>query len=174
MIWPKGKSFSTEHRSKLSTSKKGHFSVEHKAKLSIAAIGRKHSNSSRANMRIAKLGKKLTSEHSSSISSGIRTHWISERHQARLCKCHEQRYCGTALEQALVQLLTCAGFVIEEQVRMGRYIVDVWIPNYGLVFEADGEYWHTLPGRQEHEKERDRYLLNRGVVAVVHLGEDIF
>jgi very-short-patch-repair endonuclease len=87
------------------------------------------------------------------------------------------RYCASSarftkpngLELALHRLLCGAGFEFDEQIRFGRYVVDVWVPSHGLVFEADGVFWHR---DKEREAGRDAYLMERGVVAVVHLTDD--
>lgn len=74
------------------------------------------------------------------------------------------------LEIALRELLKKAGFEFEEQIRFGRYIVDAWLPNDNLVFEADGSFWWWHKDKNREVK-RDEYLCRRGVVAVIHLDE---
>ena len=81
-------------------------------------------------------------------------------------------YCKqSSLELALCQLLQIAGFDFQEQVRFGRYVVDAFVLSHGLVFEADGMYWHHHQDK-EREAYRDAYLVDRGVVAVIHLTDD--
>ena len=74
----------------------------------------------------------------------------------------------TRLETTLYSFLEKAGFGFEGQVRFGRYIVDAYDPENGLVWEADGDYWHQDMARKER---RDGYLLSQGVAAVIHLNE---
>lgn len=77
----------------------------------------------------------------------------------------------TSLEQAMALLLQDAGLEFEAQVRFGRYVVDAWVPSHGLVFEADGMFWYHHQDK-EREAWRDEYLIQRGVVAIVHLDDD--
>ena len=46
-----------------------------------------------------------------------------------------------------------------------------WVPSHGLVFEADGEPWHTWveQTKPEYSVRRDQYLKERGIKAVIHL-----
>ncbi len=75
----------------------------------------------------------------------------------------------TPLEYSLSRLLTKIGFEFEEQKWLGRCVVDAYDPENGLVWEADGAYWHQ---DKEKERARDAYLIEHGVSAVIHLSED--
>lgn len=77
----------------------------------------------------------------------------------------------TSLERKLYALLEGAGFKVERQRRFGRYVVDAWLPEQSLVFEADGMFWYH---HQDAEREacRDSYLIDHGAVAVVHLTDE--
>jgi very-short-patch-repair endonuclease len=75
----------------------------------------------------------------------------------------------TELERNLSRLLSESGLQFEEQVRFGRHVVDAWVPERALVFEADGAYWHQ---DKEREAQRDAYLIERGALAVVHLTDE--
>ena len=78
----------------------------------------------------------------------------------------------TRPERIMLMLLHNAGFRVIAQKQFGRYCVDAYLPDDGLVFEADGDYWHP-----RHEKEnpgsgarRDAFLGSLGL-AVIHLTE---
>ena len=75
----------------------------------------------------------------------------------------------TNLEHALELLLQEAGLDYEANKYMSNRVVDFWVASRGLVFEADGQYWH-----QDKEKEtlRDKQLVRAGAVAIVHLDDD--
>lgn len=77
----------------------------------------------------------------------------------------------TSLERTLYDLLEGAGYQVERQVRFGRYVVDAWLPEERLVFEADGMFWFWHQDA-EREARRDAYLLAHGAVAVVHLTDE--
>ena len=75
----------------------------------------------------------------------------------------------TKLELSLYWLLREAGFCFETQKRFGRYLVDAFVASHNLVFEADGFPWHK---DREREARRDAYLMERDVVAVIHLVDE--
>jgi very-short-patch-repair endonuclease len=70
------------------------------------------------------------------------------------------------MEKALAWVLDQGGLVYEKQKRFGRCVVDFWLPDEQLVFEADGDFWHQ---DKEKEARRDEYLTQRGALAVVHI-----
>ena len=79
------------------------------------------------------------------------------------------------LELALRRLLTEANFTFTEQVQFGRCVVDAWISEYGLVFEADGEAWHTYNEQQNpgYHRRREWFLKQQPEIkAIVHLSEE--
>ena len=76
----------------------------------------------------------------------------------------------TNLEYALQLLLEDAGFEYEVQRRFGRYVVDAYVSNRNLVFEADGSFWYHHKDKVREAK-RDAYLIDKGVSAVIHLDE---
>ena len=156
-------------------------SPEMRARISNTLKGRKLTPQRRARIGDALRGRKhgpMPEEIKLSISntkSGVRANIDYERVATSVAKAYERnpgfnRSSGiSSLEFALQLLLETAEFDYRTQVRFGRYVVDAWVPEYGLVFEADGSYWHSLnPGR---DQKRDKYLLNCGVTAVIRLNE---
>jgi very-short-patch-repair endonuclease len=72
----------------------------------------------------------------------------------------------TDIERITEAELLRLGLDYEFEYRVGRYSVDFLLPNYSVVVECDGEYWHH--DKQEKDSSRDAYLVNRGF-SVVHL-----
>ena len=87
------------------------------------------------------------------------------------CSRHSQdRISG--LSWKLIDFLLRAGFevIIPEQ-RFGVYSVDVYLPEYHLAFEADGDYWHNISGIHARDENRDAYLLRKFELPVIRLWE---
>lgn len=75
----------------------------------------------------------------------------------------------TPIELALRRLLIEASYNIREQAWFGRNVVDVYVEELNIAFEADGAYWHQ---DKVAEAERDSRLITQGLFAVVHLTEN--
>lgn len=104
-------------------------------------------------------GRKLTPEHKRKIGEGI-SKIIAERGFP---------WPPTPLEFSLDLLMQDTGFSYEAQVKIGRYIVDAWVPEYQIAFEADGGNWHK---DRKRDTIRDKYLVEeKGVEAVIRLNE---
>jgi len=41
-------------------------------------------------------------------------------------------------------------------------IVDFYLPEYRIVIECDGDYWHNLPGTREKDEMKDKVLIFNG------------
>ena len=162
-------------------------SIETRAKMSAAKKGRPISDAA----RFARIGRALSDEHRANISAALKGKRISDQHRANIsaakirhreeCQDNSCAFCfprnPSSLSWKLIDFLVAAGFdpIVAEQ-RFGRYVVDAYLPEEHLAFEADGEYWHTCvetkwPG---YYAQRDAYLRSRYGLPVVHLtGADI-
>ncbi len=104
----------------------------------------------------------------------------SEKTRRILAKKSAQQYVrggdfSNTLELALRRFLIEAGFEFEEQVQFDRCVVDAWVPEYGLVFEADGEAWHAYNERQRpgYYRRREWFLKQQSkIIAIIHLTEE--
>jgi very-short-patch-repair endonuclease len=137
-----------------------HFSVETKQKISAVLKGRVLSAEHRANLSVAHTGRKLSTETRARMS-------VSARRRLENTSMPLVRQCNTWPELALAWMFDQGGTFYEKQKRFGRCVVDFWLPDEQLVFEADGDFWHQ---DKEKEARRDEYLMERGVLAVIHLG----
>jgi len=79
----------------------------------------------------------------------------------------------TKLEQALHLLLSEAGFEFQPYKRIGEFYADALVKSHGLIFEADGSYWHNRPGRRQRDIRRDAELLRLGYVVIRMDEEDL-
>jgi len=58
------------------------------------------------------------------------------------------------------------------EAQFGPYRVDVLLADEWIAFEADGDYWHSLPGRKEYDKQRDQFLFEEFQLPIVRLSQD--
>jgi len=66
-----------------------------------------------------------------------------------------------------------AGFKFRRQYGVGPFIVDFFCPAIRLAIEIDGDT-HFLPGVPEQDKERERYLILKGVFVLRFFNTDIY
>lgn len=76
---------------------------------------------------------------------------------------------GTAGHKKLAKLLRDRlGEDVVEEFRVGPYSADCYIPAWKFVFEYDGPL-HAM--RRKKDKERDEYMLQHGILAVLRFTE---
>ncbi len=83
----------------------------------------------------------------------------------RFCsqECYKKSCEPTGLELEGKTILQEIGINFKEQVKIGSYIVDVFIPEKNVVIEWDGVYWHSLPDRVFSDKKKNNYLKSKGL-----------
>lgn len=57
----------------------------------------------------------------------------------------------------------------KQEMKIGRYHADFYLPNRNLIIECDGEYWHR--NKTEHDKKRDQVLKDLGY-KILRLSEE--
>ena len=76
----------------------------------------------------------------------------------------------TNLEKIVEALLRVLRVTYIQQHRIGRYLVDFYLPEYRLVVECDGEYWHR--NSAWYNRTRDHYMRGLGY-RVCRLAEEV-
>lgn len=69
----------------------------------------------------------------------------------------------TSIEKIVYQKLLDLGIIFEKQyVINDKFVVDVYIPDYNLIIEVDGSYWHSLDRIMKKDKAENAYLKKCG------------
>ncbi|MCX5849332.1 MAG: DUF559 domain-containing protein [Deltaproteobacteria bacterium] len=77
-------------------------------------------------------------------------------------ECYKKSCEPTGLEIEGRSILYEIGVAFSEQVKIGRYIVDAFIPQKKIIIEWDGLYWHSIPKRIESDNNKNNYLKAKG------------
>ena len=158
----KGKSLSIEHRANISAGCKGR-------------TGHPHSAESREKIGAWRRGRKFGSGSESrrqKISVGRQAHIAAQIPNCKCGPCGGSNNRNTSIEIILRDRVLADFPEVQANVRFGIYEVDAYLPPpYHLAFEADGDYWHRLPGRAETDAIRDTYLLKYHGLPVIRLTE---
>lgn len=66
---------------------------------------------------------------------------------------------NTSIEIAMAEELTRRGIEFVEQYNLGdKFRLDFLLPEYGIVIECDGDYWHTIPEVKRRDKRKNAYI----------------
>jgi very-short-patch-repair endonuclease len=70
-----------------------------------------------------------------------------------------RRYTGeTNIERLIREELERRGVAFEQEYEIAGLRLDFFLPPLRAVIECDGVYWHSLPGRPEDDRLKDRFL----------------
>ena len=179
----KGRPLSPAHCAAISRGLTGKILTDaHRSNVSQGSKGKSISPAHRAAISQALKGIRKGPAHCAGIRRGLRSLFTGPLGPARRKKLAvrvvKQMAEGripnvqSKLERIMLIFLHEAGFHVLAQRKFGRYCVDAYLPDEGIVFEADGAYWHA---RREKERpgyraRRDQYLKSLGL-AIVHLTE---
>lgn len=69
---------------------------------------------------------------------------------------------NTSIEIKMREELERRGIEFEEQVRVGRFLLDFYLPEYEIAIECDGDYWHTIPSVVEKDLRKNVAIEGKG------------
>lgn len=78
----------------------------------------------------------------------------------------------TSIERKMSELLDVLKIKYSKQFPIGNFICDFYLPKLNIVIEADGDYYHSLPGAKERDARKDEYLKSLGY-KVMRFGESV-
>ena len=92
------------------------------------------------------------------INNGIQQPTCSEECSLVLGR-RNIEYENTSIEIAIANELTKRGIEYKEQYNLGdKFRLDFLLPEYGIVIECDGDYWHNLPEVKRRDRRKNAYI----------------
>jgi len=65
----------------------------------------------------------------------------------------------TSIEIKMAEELSRRGIEYIEQYNLGnKFALDFFLPEYGIVIECDGDYWHRLPSTVKRDRAKNAYI----------------
>lgn len=64
----------------------------------------------------------------------------------------------SSLERAVAAALLSMGELFQQNVTIGPWLVDFYLPMRRLVVECDGRYWHGLAARTQKDRSKNWWL----------------
>lgn len=147
-------------------------------------LGKKHSEETRRKMSEARIGKKLSAEIRGKMRlarKGKPNYWLgkkrsppSEEHRKKISEAKinhpNRKFKETSIELKIESELQKRGINYQKQVPLCKIaIVDFYLPEYRIVIQCDGCYWHGCPihnpswtERKQRDKNQDSVLTFNG------------
>ena len=145
----KDKKFSDKHRENIGEAKKKSENIflrpEIKERIRKASVGNKYALGNKYN-----LGRKQSPE----TIEKIRQWHIGNPNR---------KFKNTSIELKVEAELIKRGINYQKQVPLCKIaVVDFYLPEYRIVIQADGDYWHKYPFGKERDKKQDAVLTFNG------------
>lgn len=93
-----------------------------------------------------------------------------QRHAAKPFKGKQHLGYRTNIEQMVEDVLIALNIRYIFDGQLGHYFPDFQCPDYRVILEADGDFWHSLLKRKKNEASREAYFAKQGWI-VKHLSE---
>lgn len=154
---------------------------EYRKMLSEKCSGWKHTKEAKEKIRNFNLSEKKQKIYKSksfrdAISKGKTGHTVSEETRIKISKSNSKRINNkrTDIEIKIADQLLKYNIQFEEQIGIfseefqRTFIFDFVLPEYNLIIEADGDYWHSIDKNIERDKQKDEYCKSREI-EIIHI-----
>lgn len=139
-------------------------------KLSLSHIGKTTSMKGKTYVEFYGKEKALEihNKHSNSIKQFYEKH--PEKHPNKILS---NKGGISNIELILKTALDKESITYEQQHRILGFYVDFYLPEYLIIVEVDGEYWHNYPYGTKNDKVRQEILESNGYLVIRFWGEEI-
>lgn len=88
-------------------------------------------------------------------------------------ECYKKYKGESSLEQLVRQQLEKLNEPFQQEMRVGKFRADFYLPKRNLIIECDGEYWHMDEKIRLRDQRKDKVLLKLGYNILRLTGQDI-
>lgn len=104
------------------------------------------------------------------IGEASKKHWrefdkeFRQKQINRLINLPKKKNENTSIELKVKDQLDRYGikYVQQKPLKKAHFVVDFYLPEYKLVIECNGDYWHNLDMRKKRDKELEQYVKSKG------------
>jgi SPP1 gp7 family putative phage head morphogenesis protein len=86
-------------------------------------------------------------------------------------KCYFSYKGETSIEKIVREFLELNNIKHECQYSLGKYFADFYLPDYNLIIEADGNYWHDKKERWDKRAKKEQFIEDKGI-RLIRLKQD--
>ena len=139
-------------------------------KISKSLKGRKLTEEHKRKISESEKGKFVSSETKYKISEATKSVWKSkskdkkEKDILMLIKNSSFKSCDTIIERKVEEQLNKykIKYFKQKPICNAHFVVDFYLPEYKLVIECNGDYWHSLEKAKIRDKELEEYVISKG------------
>lgn len=139
------------------------FSDIHRKHLSESYKPHKHSEEVKDKIRRSNLGHSPWHKGKTKVYS---TNTLIKMSNARIeyMKTHSGKFIDTKPEKKIEQELIKRNidYIHPFKVNGVRHLADFFLPEFNVIIECDGIYWHSMPSRKERDKEQTQEMILLG------------
>lgn len=154
---------------------------EYRKMLSKKCSGWKHTDEAKEKIRSANFSENMqrvykSKEFRSAVSRAKMGHEVSKETRLKIAEANAKRQYNkrTDIEIKIAEQLSNYNVLFIEQVPAfsdeshRAFVFDFVLPEYNLVIEADGDYWHSIAKNIERDKRKDEYCKLHGI-GIIHI-----
>lgn len=160
-------------RAKIGAGNRGKvINLETRKKMSIASSKKTHTQETLTKMSASQKKRLLNPEVKAVYSRLMLKRWSDPNDRARMTEWARRGAMASRLanpssiELSVRALLDKLEIPYVAEHRIGRYVIDIFIPDRRLVIECDGRYWHSMLGAKERDEKRDAYMVSLGYMVL--------
>lgn len=137
-------------------------------KISIALKGRRLPEWQKRKISLSEKGKIVSDETRKKISENtmkaMQSEEIREKCRKGAANAFKTGFRKTSIEVKVEEQLEEYGikYIQQKPINNNKFVLDFYLPEYQLVVECNGDYWHSLPHKIERDKKLEEYVLSKG------------
>lgn len=129
--------------------------------------GKKHTEEWKIKMRKKNLGRKMTLKDREKMKNRHLELWKNLDYKKKMIEQHINNppriFKNTSIELKMEAELQKRNINYQKQVPLCKIaIVDFYLPEYRIVVQCDGDYWHNKIGAKEKDERQDKVLTFNG------------
>lgn len=163
-----------EYREKVSNSHSHKLDENWKKNISKGMAGKKKSEETKEKMKIAQKKNQNDKNIRMKTSKSWRKQWNSLTKEEQLERLKPWLNAGhksfhncfkpSSIELKVKEQLNRykIKYIQQKPINHNKFVLDFYLPEYQLVIECNGDYWHNLPNRKERDQKLEEYVISKG------------
>jgi hypothetical protein len=110
---------------------------------------------------LSRIGKITSDKTKKKLHDIMLSKWQEHEYKTNVCIGREKiKGNESSIEIILYSILDDLGLKYIKQFRIGFYLFDCFLPDYNILIECNGDYWHSLNKAIKNDKTKSSYIIN--------------